>query len=61
MTSISFFEEQYTPDITHTSTKLRKLITVLPILYYFQILSQWIQFKCNLRYDFKLFTIRGTC
>ena len=39
MTSVSFSEQQHTPDITHTSTKLTKLITVLPILYYFQILS----------------------
>ena len=39
MASISFFEQQHTPDITHTPTKLTKLITALPILYYFQILS----------------------
>ena len=37
MTSISFSEQQHTPDITHMSTKLTKLITVLPILYYFHI------------------------
>ena len=35
MTSISISELQHTPDITHTSTKLAKLITVLPVLYYF--------------------------
>ena len=39
MTSISFSEQRHTPDITQTSAKLTKLITVLPILYYFQILS----------------------
>ena len=38
MTSVSFSEQQHTPDITHTSTKLTKLITVLPILYYFHII-----------------------
>ena len=45
MTSISFSEQQHTPDITHMSTTPTKLITVLSILYYFQILSQWVQFK----------------
>ena len=29
MASISFSEQQHTPDITHTSTKLIKLITIL--------------------------------
>ena len=38
MASVSFSEQQPTPDITHTSAKLTKLITVLSILYYFQIL-----------------------
>ena len=36
MTSISFFEQQYTTDITHTSTKLTKLITVLPVFNIFK-------------------------
>ena len=47
MKSMSFSEQQHNPDLTHTSTKLTKLITVLPILYYFQILSKWVQFKVN--------------
>ena len=50
------------PDITHTSTVLTKLITVLPILYYFQILSFYgysLIAACDTISNF--FTIRGTC
>ena len=44
MASISFSEQQHTPDSTYSSAKLTKLITVLPILYYFQILYHWVKF-----------------
>ena len=38
MTSISFSEQQHTPDITQTSTKLTKLITILPIILFSNII-----------------------
>ena len=44
MASISFSEQQNTPDSNYSSAKLTKLITVLPILYYFQILYHWVKF-----------------
>ena len=37
MKSVSFSEQQHTPDITHKSTQTNK---IKAILYYFQILSQ---------------------
>ena len=47
MTSMSFSEQQHTSDITHTSTKRTKLITVFPILYYFKILSNRYRLKAH--------------
>ena len=41
MTSMSFSEQQHTPNITLTSTKLTKLSTTLLIIYLFQLLSYW--------------------
>ena len=43
-----FSDQQHTSDITLRSIKLTKLTTVLPVLCYFQILSDWEQFKCSL-------------
>ena len=41
MASMNFSEQQDTPNITLTSTKLTKLTTILLITYYFQSLSHW--------------------